>query len=121
MHNGTERAHTQTATTPRFCEWDIEVAVSGSRRRQSGPDLIANPVGSKNTELPLAFRQIPTAPAHRPNRIREMGLKRFDAQIGVKFGLINNISGITIMLALRAPTGRRRVTPSRVGAANPAI
>jgi hypothetical protein len=50
-----------------------------------------------------------------------MGLKRFDAQIGAKFGLINNISGITIMLALPASSGRRRILPSRVGVANPAI
>jgi hypothetical protein len=39
------------------------------------------------------------APACHPNRIREIGLKWFAAQIGGKFGLINNISGMTIMLA----------------------
>jgi hypothetical protein len=50
-----------------------------------------------------------------------MGLKHFVAQIGAKFGLINNISGISIVLELPAPSGRRRVLPSRVGLANPAI
>jgi hypothetical protein len=58
---------------------------------------------------------------HRSNRAREIGLKRVDAQIGGKFGLINNIHRISIMLALRPSLGRRAVLPSGVGVASPAI
>lgn len=82
---------------------------------------LTNPHGTKKTGLSLAFWQITWPATQHPDRIYEMGLKRLDAQIGGKFGLINNITGVTIMLALRPSSGRWPALPSGVGVANPAI